>query len=247
MEDIILSAWHGGLGDNLQFSTLPELYVKKGHNVYIEGSAYFRNKEIYDFVWGNNPYIEGKRLGERNAGDIPRIKYKNVTGSHIRNWEIAHGFKGENDYPKVYIHPSFIPGYENIILIDVTVISTLYDSDVLRDTILRLKDLYKNKEFCRVRFKKDLNPDKGSSMAFDGKVFDFEVYSDTDLYINNIFEYYEIMNNCAGLISLHTGASHLSSEIKNNRKDEFLSICLIPQWTIDRDIFFFPNIEYIKV
>jgi hypothetical protein len=35
MSKIIISQPWGGLGDNLHFSTLPELFSKKGYEVYI--------------------------------------------------------------------------------------------------------------------------------------------------------------------------------------------------------------------
>jgi len=223
------------------------LYAKKGHDVYIESGAYFRNNEIYDFVWGSNPYIKGRKSGERNAGDIPGLKYKKITGSYIRDWEIAHGFEGESDFPKIYISPSYRSGYKDVILVDTTVISTKYDLKSLQDAVLKLKDRYQDKKFHRVKFQNSLNPDTGSSMAWDGRIFDYDVYSDQDLYIDSLREYYNIMWSADGLISLHTGASHISSEIMQYRVDIFTSICLVTQWTIDRDIFFFPNIEYIKV
>ena len=93
MDDVILSAWHGGLGDSLQFSTLPEEFHKQqGRDTYILENAPFRNPEIYDLVWGENPYVKGKKSGTRNAGDIPEIPYQewvaegNGTGKAISNW-----------------------------------------------------------------------------------------------------------------------------------------------------------------
>ena len=51
MSDVILAAFHGGLGDNLQFSTLPEeFYKQQGRDTYISSQASFRNQEIYDLV-----------------------------------------------------------------------------------------------------------------------------------------------------------------------------------------------------
>ena len=68
--DVYLKAWHGGLGDALQFSTLPEEFQKQqGRKTYIVSDAPFRNQGIYDLVWDKNPYVLGKKLGEWNAGD----------------------------------------------------------------------------------------------------------------------------------------------------------------------------------
>ena len=86
MSDVILGAWHGGLGDNLQFSTLPEqFYKQQGRTTYLLDGSTFRNKGIYQLVWEFNPYIKGIKAGRRNAGDIPEIEYSNVAGTCISN------------------------------------------------------------------------------------------------------------------------------------------------------------------
>ena len=68
---VLIKSYHGGLGDALQFSTLPEeFYKQQGRETYLLDGASFRNKEIYDLVWGCNPYIKGVMDGEWNAGDL---------------------------------------------------------------------------------------------------------------------------------------------------------------------------------
>ena len=37
MSDVILGAWHGGLGDSLQFSTLPEEFYNSKEEKHISG------------------------------------------------------------------------------------------------------------------------------------------------------------------------------------------------------------------
>ena len=72
MSDVLLGSYFGGLGDNLQFSTLPEEFSKQqGRDTYIVSETTFRNKEIYDLVWGCNPYVKGVKDGRRTAGDTP--------------------------------------------------------------------------------------------------------------------------------------------------------------------------------
>ena len=107
MSDVYLKAWHGGLGDALQFSTLPEEFSKQqDRKTYIVEDAPFRNEGIYDLVWDKNPYVLGKKFGEWNAGDLPSIPYRedgfleeNGTGNMIPNWEKFHGLK-----PVSYTH-----------------------------------------------------------------------------------------------------------------------------------------------
>ena len=51
MSDVLIKAYHGGLGDCLQFSTLPEQFSKQqGRDTYVLDESNFRNKEIY-FTW----------------------------------------------------------------------------------------------------------------------------------------------------------------------------------------------------
>ena len=64
MSDVFLKAWHGGLGDALQFSTLPEeFYKQQGRKTYIVEDAPFRNPEIYDLVWDRiHMFMERKQV-----------------------------------------------------------------------------------------------------------------------------------------------------------------------------------------
>ena len=118
MNDVLIKAYHGGLGDCLQFSTLPEQFSRQqGRETYVLDESHFRNKEIYDLVWGCNPYIKGVKSGHWNAGDIPDIQFTNRNGYHscIRNWEELHGLTPTNDYPKIYYEPKKIEGYLSLI------------------------------------------------------------------------------------------------------------------------------------
>ena len=108
MSDVLLGSYFGGLGDNLQFSSLPEEFSKQqGRDTYIVSETTFRNKEIYDLVWGCNPYVKGVKEGKRTAGDIPEINFVNPNGyySSITNWEYLHGLKPTNNLPKIYYKP----------------------------------------------------------------------------------------------------------------------------------------------
>lgn len=93
-----IRSYHGGLGDELQFTLLPELaFAETGTRTALYDGPDVRpprNSEILDFVWGANPFITGKT---RNwtLGDRPGIKYENLTGTFLKNWSAIHGFKAE--------------------------------------------------------------------------------------------------------------------------------------------------------
>ncbi len=148
-KEIFIAAYHGGLGDNLQFSTLPELYAKKGFDVYVPEGFYFRNQEICDLVWGSNPYVKGIKKGVWNAGDTPEIGHRTLHSNCISNWEMLHGFKATNKYPKIYYNPNKISNLENKILIDLTSISTNYQFSDISKIIKKIKLFYPNNNFSQ--------------------------------------------------------------------------------------------------
>ena len=55
---VIEQPW-GGLGDNLQFSTIPELAHSLGIKVFISNRNCYRNLDIKKLVWDMNPFISG--------------------------------------------------------------------------------------------------------------------------------------------------------------------------------------------
>ena len=59
MKRVIIDQEWGGLGDNLQFSTLPELLSAYGYEVYISTNNAYRNPEIKSLVWDKNPFVAG--------------------------------------------------------------------------------------------------------------------------------------------------------------------------------------------
>jgi len=130
MSDVILGAWHGGLGDQLQFSTLPEeFYKQQGRETYLMDGATFRNKEIYDLVWGCNPYVKGVKEGERNAGDLPEMDVSECkTGNWISNWELLHGLTPTNIRPKIYYQPKKMEEFYGSILVDLSSITINHDN-----------------------------------------------------------------------------------------------------------------------
>ena len=152
MDDVILSAYHGGLGDNLQFSTLPEEFHKQqGRDTYIWSQASFRNSEIYDLVWGHNPYVKGIKDGDWSAGDTPD-RHRVIESDCISNWEALHGLKPTNKYPKIYYEPKKISSFDNVILVDLSSISITYDSKEILDLYDVIKKTHDGMVFLGVEF-----------------------------------------------------------------------------------------------
>jgi hypothetical protein len=242
MSEIILSAYHGGLGDNLQFSTLPEEFFKQ-HNkkTFIWSQSSFRNKEIFDLVWGCNPYISGIKEGVWEAGDTPQINLKNIFNNCILNWEIAHNLTPKNKYPKIYYKPKTLSDFKETILLDFSSISMSYSLEELKKIFKLKKEI--NKKILILKFKNSLNNISNYNKNF---------IENEDFYeVNNIFEYCDLINSCQEFLCTHSGQSHLASAIKNdyNKKLTITSLIYKKEFDIhtNRGTFLFDNVDYVCI
>ena len=240
MDDVILSAFHGGLGDNLQFSTLPEEFHKQqGRDTYIWSQASFRNQEIYDLVWGHNPYVKGIKDGTWTAGDTPEIGHKTIISDCIMNWEALHGLEPTNKYPKIYYEPKKIHGFDDILLVDLSSISITYDSKEILDLYDTIKKLHKDMKFFGVEFTNKIK---------DATIIEPDV--DNTILIEDIFTYVDLMYSSFGVVSLHSGQNHLASAIKNQYNKDLKVYCLMDDVEYVRQkkkgIFVFDNVTYLR-
>lgn len=241
MSDVILSAYHGGLGDNLQFSTLPEeFYKQQGKETYIWSKSSFRNPEIYDLVWKHNPYIKGIKDGEWNAGDTPEIGYRKVADNFISNWEVLHNLNPINKYPKIYYQPEKIDQFSNVFIVDLSAISLPGSGKVL-DLYNFTKKNY-NATFLGIEFKNKI------TYQNNHKVYEPEV--DGIIEIENIFAYTNIIYSSRGLISMLSGQSHLASAIKSGYNSNLEILTLVDensyQHECNRGTFILDNVNYLR-
>jgi len=240
MSDVFIGAWHGGLGDNLQLSTLPEeFYKQQGRTTYLWNHARFRNDEIRQLIWDFNPYVRGYKDGDWNAGDLPDLNYSNVAGDHVANIEACHGLKPTNKYPKIYYKPIGLVSYSNTFLVDFTSISINYDHKKLLDKLQEIRETYPDKRFLEVTFSNQLN-NSGPLNAYDVGL--------EKLVVNNIFEYCDYIASAYGIVALSSGASHLSSALQEYHTS-MRSICIMSEEWYNRHmdigkLFIFDNIDY---
>tara|TARA_Y100000389_G_C17463532_1_gene523604 strand:+ start:700 stop:1521 length:822 start_codon:yes stop_codon:yes gene_type:complete len=272
---IIINVDHGGLGDNLQFSTLPEeFYNQKNKKVYLNYTSKARNKEIIDLVWKSNPYIFGIVKNKiPNAGHVGQKFPKSNKLNIIQNWETLHELKIKNKYPKIYYKPKK-SNLTKIFLVDISGVSIFYN-DLLRKKISTeinfLRNKYKKFKFLNVSFKKKISyPTKidfSEKLKFFLKKNFFKnkinVVSnmnkhnyypqklDGEIEINSLKQYCDYMSSCSGLVSLHHGQSHLSSAIKDQYNSQLRSFCIVPKDIYNHDkrlgMYIFDNIKYIKI
>ena len=243
MSDVFLKAWHGGLGDALQFSTLPEeFYKQQGRKTYIVEDAPFRNPEIYDLVWDKNPYVHGKKAGVWNAGDLAEIPYQQLcmdgkgTGNMISNWELFHGLEPVNTHPKIYYEPEMHDGFKDVFIVDYTSTTIDYDQNELKRILEDTKKEYPDKRFLSVDFIKSV-----SSNSYN---IDYDGYVE----VESIFRYCDLIASSYGILTLSSGASHMSSAIKDYSPD-LKSICVMSKkwynYHKERGLFFFDNVDYV--
>ncbi len=248
MSDVYLKAWHGGLGDALQFSTLPEQFSKQqNRKTYIVADAPFRNQGIYDLVWDKNPYVLGKKFGTWNAGDLPEIPYRqdgfleeNGTGNMISNWEKFHGLKPTNKYPKVYYEPEKDKGVKDLFIVDFTSTTVNDDSKQIAKSLESIRNEYPDRKFVSVFFKDiEVKNDSSGDIKFDGYI-----------EVENIFRYCDLISSVYGYVSVHSGGTTLSAALKEY-SPELKSICILSkEWYNEHQVvdnhFIFDNVNYLR-
>lgn len=240
---IVISQMFGGLGDNLAYSTLPELYSNNGYDVYISNNNVVRNKEIYDLVWGTNPFIKGKCNDDEGTliGSNTDENWPKDSNIYFMNRiEIGHGFEPTNLFPKVYYNPKMLDEYKNAIIIDITGVSSSTEN--------RHKAISKIEEFLHqqgstenvfvIGFKNKIN-DQSNNDNIDS----FTHYK--QLYIENIFNYCDILYSCSVFLTVFSGASILMSAIKRDNNTPYVKCWVPPEQNASNiTLFHFPNIEY---
>ena len=118
MKKVIIEQSWGGLGDNLQLSTLPELLSGHGYEVYVSTNNAYRNPEIKSLVWDKNPFVSGivdpnddfvLSVGSAsNLGNPNEQFYQGWRGTIVDAWEeyVTEILLGEpirtNGFAKVY-------------------------------------------------------------------------------------------------------------------------------------------------
>lgn len=222
MNKILYQPW-GGLGDNLQYSTLPELFAKKGFDFYISEKNVYRNKEIYELVWGPNPYVKGISNEKPNVGSCVRLR-RIPNKSTVYGYELSHGFEPENEIPKIYYKPKIIEEMSDKVFVDFSAISAWpvipndFENILKENESKVLIPHFKN--FCG---KQRIN----NNLKYDSVI-----------EIDSIFHYTDCVHSCKLFICSFSGQSVLASAI--DKKD---TLCLATKG-YKNSHFVFPNIKY---
>lgn len=227
MSDLVLHVPWGGLGDHLQFSTLPEIYSRAGYRVFVSSRNQYRNREIYDLVWGANPYVLGESDAEPNIGAVAPCQ--RWTDSIVSDWEVGHRLGIQNHYPKIYYKPNILPELRGFTIIDLTSVSDTYDPEVLHRAVREYIPKDKVSQAC---FQQDI-VDKDYCLTFEAN----GGLGIHPWFVKDIFHYCDIIASCSELVTCMSGAAVLAASMKP-----------LPKVTVfmaqDKPIFKFKGIDY---
>lgn len=147
---IIIEQDWGGLGDNLQFSTLPEIGSKLGYDVYISNHNKYRNLDIKRLIWDINPFISGFTDERGNLNelfnpnpinkDFPILDRWNNNFNIIQNIEFQIFGEFYNETPILYYRPNLLNDFFDKILVDPNTSSTNFNFDSIISSMNK-KDL----------------------------------------------------------------------------------------------------------
>jgi len=220
---IIFQPW-GGLGDNLQFSTLPEMAKEQGYNVYISNKNVYRNEEICDLVWKSNPFVDGFTDELPNAGSTDGTREDGIScktdwaenqlgvSSFVYLYEYLHGFQPKHLNPKIYYIPKLREEVKDLTLLDLGTITLKGDYNT--DKLTKAITAQYNKEtsyLLQHSTKKEVNNT-------------YQIQTTNTLSFTNIFEFVDLIYSCKKFVCLWGGANSLAAAIHeySNKKADII-------------------------
>jgi hypothetical protein len=236
----IISPYAGGLGDQLCFSTLPEMYARQGYTVLIGAPAVepaIRNPETQQLVWEHNPFVSGFTT-ERGRTFSHKEMHKWIwaqsgTRTLVEAMEALHGFAPTHRYPRVYYQPKWRPEFRATVFADPTSVSQSMRPEVFEafvDHLCRARDF--EKESIVVLTSQHAGPHGQGALSKNRR------YSTA-----NIYEYADIIYSCHAFIASESGGAILASAIR-----QFGSIpevfSLFTNYGVNDRLFQFPNVRY---
>ena len=249
MNKVRIKPFFRGLGDHLQFSTLPEVLNSRGVSVDLHSDAEFSNGEIEDLVYGCNPFIQGKSHGSWDYGDgSSNWNYRHLHKSFIRNIESASGLPDQNDFPKIYYEPKKVGSYD--VIIDLS-------SVCLRDKL----DYEKSAGVIRQVLDQEIPG--GKPQIVRSKYFDPNNFLGLpEINVSSLKQYVDVIYSSIFYISFLSGGHSLASSIRHLHPD-LVQYCVIPEhlpnlgrgdseglsfydYHIEKGFWTFPKVKYKK-
>jgi hypothetical protein len=207
------------------FSTLPEQFWKQhGVRTLIHESYVPRNQEIYDVVWGSNPFVLGRSERRANAGK--KIRYSNVAGSFIGSWEALHGLQPLSDKPKIYLK-NYQTKHTETVLVDFSALSIrnskfMHNPSEAKKYVQNRVDLETDKKFLAVVF---ANPKIASSVISDAHLLE-DIMETRE--VHSLRDYIDLQLTSSELIAFHSGSIALGNALQAYKNNLRLT-CLLSQ------------------
>lgn len=243
MEAVYLAQPWGGLGDNLQFSTLPRLYSEKGVDFYLSNENAYRNPEIYEFCWKYNPYVKGIANHPPTIGACAPGAPPGVPDNIVAAAEIRHGFPGTSKYPEIYYEPKLIENLSNKTIVDLSAhsvitcgLQTLYDVEKLHSLI---ETNIPKENVLFVNF-------KHIHTNFVEHQFNFDIQT---LEVESLFDYADYIHSCKEYYCMYSGGNSMAAAIKAKYQSNVKINCFLYrtlQEHKEMGFFVFDNVNYLE-
>lgn len=229
---IIHQPW-GGLGDNLAFSTLPELYHRASVDFHLSKDNAFRNSEIYSLVWELNPYFKGIADEPSNFDSFKNLPDE---GNVLCRVQASHGFKPKKRIvnPVIFYKPKPIPELADTTLLDLSAISLAQDYD--SKTLHKIASFYQKHS-------------KASLIVFQNDQVPRPLFELNPTYsITSIFHFCDAIASCREFVCLNTGSAVLAAAIAESGTTVNATCYLHPNQTLRsiQNHYFFDNIRYVE-
>ena len=197
----IISQRYGGLGDNLQMSTLPEMFARHGIETYISSNNVCRNQQIYDMAWGLNPYVKGITDEPANVL-IEEIEVSPhiATLNTVQRAEMLYFGAWEHAYPITYYKPKFRTDF-----VERAVLEFGYVTIDLNKSIDKIKE-----NLCWML-------DGQHPILLRNPVNDcLDVGTYPEYTVKDIWELADILYSCRMFAGVESGAAVLAATMKQN-------------------------------
>lgn len=217
---------HGGLGDNLQKSTIPRMLAEQGNTVYLNykhDDGFFHNDEIKQLVWDMNPYVQGF------TEDAPTlIRSGSPTNAHndfIKNWEAFHGLEPKNSYPEIYYKPKTVKGID--VAVELSWMTGNYTPETVAEMAGHLLGAYRNLSCVQIL------------SSYQNKNVDVGLPKIT---VATIFDLTNILYSAKVIITLSSGSHMLAAALHRGTIPQF---CIMPDWLPIFPHYVLPKIQYV--
>jgi len=235
-EDITLSQPWGGLGDNLAFSTLPEQFSSIGKRFFLHRDNAYRNTEIEEIVWSENPFVCGISVLEPNAGNLSEKIDLNFNLPFIGRIEENHGLAPVSRWPSLFLNFKIIEELQNSTVVDLSSVSVAgIDIDGVKNFMAMIFTRFKLEPNNMLQAKFTNHESKNPYIFSDLKFIE----------ITSLRHYANVLYSCKNLVTIHSGAHSLAVAIRAFPGANIEKIyCIVPKSQFNVKNYIFDDVEY---